>query len=217
MKTETLKSILLIAFILIAGILATCEYNRPPKPTDSNLQDTLFLSQWRREKAEKLKLVDTYNFQIQQLAQSKDSLNFSLAIHKGLLNTYRLKTKDLRAQVQNNILNDTSQTVYKIIRPVIDSLLNYQQLSDSACDLNITNLESSVANRDSTIRLYIGIESNLKDIQKQQELNNQLLTEQLNTAFKIQKKKTRQNKILAGSLLILSGITSALLITQNAK
>lgn len=217
MKTETRKTILIIAFALLAGVFVTCEYNQHAKPSETTLQDTLFLSQWRREKVEKLKLIDSYNVQIQQLAQSKDSLNFTLAINKDLLNSYRLKTKDLKARVQTKVLKDTSQAVYKLIRPIIDSLISYQQLSDSACDLSIRNLESSVANRDSTIRLYIGIESNLKDIQKQQELNNQLLTEQLNTAFKNQRKKARQNKILAGCLLILSGITSALLISQNAK
>lgn len=221
MKTNNILYLLILLALAGSNIVTFCENQKLSAQLQSQENpeqpDTLFLSQWRKEKTEKLKLVDNYNYQIQQLAQSKDSLNFSLAINKDLLSAYRLKTKDLRAQVQSSVQKDSLQTVYHIIRPVIDSLLKFQALSDSVCDVSITNLESGIVNRDSTIRLYAGIEVNLKDIQKQQEQNIQLLTEQLNTAYKNQKKKTRQNKILSGGLLILSGITTALLLTQNAK
>lgn len=221
MKTNNVLYLFILLALAGSNLVTICENQKLAAQLQSQENteqpDTLFLSQWRKEKTEKLKLVDNYNYQIQQLAQSKDSLNFSLVLSKSLVTAYRLKAKDLRAQVQLQVQQDTSQKVNKIIRPVIDSLLKFQELSDSACDVTISNLESGIANRDSTIRLYAGIEVNLKDIQKQQEQNIQLLTEQLNTAYKNQKKKTRQQKILSGGLLILSGITTALLLTQNAK
>lgn len=217
MKTTNPLLTLSAAFITCLALFSYCQYKEKAASSEPVLQDTIFLSQWRKEKAEKIRLVDSCTYEIQKLAQTGDSLKFCLALHKDLLKSYRLKSKDLKEQLQTKLLKDTSQLVYTEIRPVIDSLIEFVQLSDSACDVTISDLESSVANRDSTIRFYIGIESGLRDLQKVQELNTQFLTGQLNTALKNQKKKTRQNKILSGSLLILSGITTALLITQNAK
>ncbi|MGZ3930994.1 MAG: hypothetical protein ACXVP0_06390, partial [Bacteroidia bacterium] len=59
--------------------------------------------------------------------------------------------------------------------------------------------------------------SKLRDIQRQQEIDNQVLTEQLNTAWKMQRRKTQQNKVLAGGLLILTGITSSLILIKSLK
>lgn len=217
MKTNQLATFLITGFIICLCLLSYCHYCEQATPEENNVQDTLFLNQWRKEKSEKQKLLSTYTQKIQQLNQSEDSLNFILSLHKDLLKSYRYKTKELSQQLQNKQLRDSSQKNGKIILPILDSLIKFQDLSDSACDINIANLESSLANRDSTIRFYVRIESTLKDLQKQQDLNNQVLTQQLNTAYKMQKKKARQNKLLSGGLLILSGITSALFITQTTK
>lgn len=217
MKTNNPVLILVAAVMTCVALFSYCHFNGQSPLSEPVLQDTIFLSQWRKEKAEKLKIIDSCTYEIQKLAQSKDSLKFCLALNKDLLMAYRLKSKDLKAQLQTEILKDTSKSRYAEIRPVIGSLIEFVQLSDSACDLTITTLESSVANRDSTIRFYIGIETGLRDLQNKEELNNQFLTQQLTLALKIQKKKTRQNKILSSSLLILSGITTALLISQNNR
>jgi hypothetical protein len=100
---------------------------------------------------------------------------------------------------------------------LLDSLINSQTRSDTACDQTIAALENSLANSDSSLLFQKQIEYNLRDLGKEQELRNEYLNEQLKIAFKAQKKKTRQNKLLKAGILILTGITTSLFITQSLK
>lgn len=218
MKTTNIISKLLIAILLCSNIFTYCNlHQKSENPvTENTLTDTIFLSQWRKEKAEKLKLIDGYNFRLQQLAQTKDSLNFSLAISKNLMTSYRLRSNDLAEQLRGEVgMAHSDSMLHPQIKTLIDSVIIYKYKADSACDESIANLESGILNRDSTIRVFTQITRQWQEIQKEQELQNQALTTNLKTALKQQKRKSRQNKILAGGLILLSGITTAILISPK--
>ncbi len=210
----------IIAVVLICiAVLGTCEFIQSPKSEQVPLQDTLFLSQWRREKKEKLEAIVKYEKKLSELRNANDSLRTIVTEKKKSLSAYRLKTKYLQEELKQAITNlDTSYfKAGDSLSPLLDSLTNLQNLSDTACDQTIHALENVVANRDSSLIFHKLVENNFRELQKEQELANQYLTNQLNTAFKNQRKKSRQNKLLSGGLLILSGITTSLLLTQSLK
>ena len=99
----------------------------------------------------------------------------------------------------------------------VDSLVVSQNLSDRECDETISLLENTLANRDTTIQVQQRVESDLKDLQIEQDLKNKYMEDQLKVALKVQKRKARQNKLLAGGLVFISGIVTAILITQHQK
>jgi hypothetical protein len=218
MEVLKVKNGIIAALLICIAVFTTCEFVQKPKSEESTFQDTLFLSQYRREKKEKLATIAKYEAKLSILQTANDSLRVEVAEKKKSISAYRFKAKYWQAELKQAITNlDSTQTKRDSLLPLLDSLITNQQFSDTACDQTIHNLENVVANRDSSIYFHKQVEDNLRDIQKQQELSNQYLTERLNTAFKNQRKKSRQNKLLAGGLLILSGITTSLLLTQSLK
>lgn len=219
MEGIKVKNGIIAALLICIALLGTCEFIQSPQPEQAPLQDTLFLSQWRREKKEKLEAIVKYENKLSDLQNLNDSLRTIVTEKKKSLSAYRLKTKYLQEELKQAITSlDTSYfKAGDSLSPLLDSLIVEQQFSDTACDQTIHALENVVANRDSSLVFHKLVENNFRELQKQQELANQYLTNQLNTAFKNQRKKSRQNKLLAGGLLILSGITTSLLLTQSLK
>lgn len=219
MKTETIKTGIIAVLFLCAAFLATCEFSRPPVVETTPLQDTIFLSQWRREKKEKLDLIASYESKLSRLQHKRDSLQTLVSVSKTSISGYRLQAKQFenRLKVAIAVVATKDITVNDSIGPILDSVLIAHVQSDAACDTTIHLLETLVANRDSSLIFQKQIETNLRDLNKEQELRTQTLTEQLNLAFKVQRKKSRQNKVLAGGILILSGITTSLLLTNSHK
>ena len=220
METSKIKNGIIVLLFICIGIFATCEFTKQLQQTaDPTSQDTLFLSQWRREKQEKLDLIATYEKELTRLQHDNDSMQVLVTQTKTITSAYRFKAKHFEQQLREAIASVVPKDSLTVdsISPILDSLIIAHNQSDTACDVTINVLEMMVASRDSSILFHKQIENNLRDIQKEQELRNKYLTDQLNTAFKSQKKKSRQNKLLAGGLLILSGITTSLLLTQSLK
>ena len=219
MEASKIKTLVIIILIGIIALLTTCELTKTQTPLDSVTQDTIFLSQWRREKKEKQNLILRYQTKLSKLQSQKDSLQNLVQESKHSMRVYRTKSQVYQNQFKQALAKlvslDSLQT--DTLTPIFDSLTVNQAYSDSACDDTIDLLQLTVANRDTALKFQKQIEVNLRDLNKEGELRNQYLTDQLNTAFKAQRKKARQNKILAGGLLILSGITTSLLLTQNLK
>lgn len=222
MKITMNKAGFLTIILVSIALFATCEFTKQIAATDNPIEtaDTVFLSQWRREKLEKVKLIGTYEAKLTKLQKDNDSLKKVVADKKENLAAYRLKEKILQEQLKSKV--SKADTGYAAIArdsipQIVDSLLLASQQNDTACDETIHELENQVANRDSAIFLHKRVEINLRDLQEEQQLQNRYLTEKLNTVFKNQRKKSRQNRILAGGLLILSGITSSVLLTQSLK
>lgn len=219
MQTSKIKNWIIIALTTLLAILSTCEFSKPVVVPSADLQDTIFLSQWRREKAERALQTINYTKQVERLQKQKDSLQKTVDDSKAKISRFRTKAGSLEKQLQaitsNTITGDSVSK--KEIAPLVDSLVIAGDNSDRSCDETIVLLETIVANRDSSIIFQKQIEANLRDLGKEQELRNKYLTDQLNIAYKAQKRKTRQNKLLAGGLLILSGITTSLLISHSVK
>ncbi len=216
MENSKAKSIIIVVLAFAIILLGTCEVHRHfSGKSDAPALDTLSSSLYKQEKE---KLIAAYEEKIGRLQQQKDSLWFLVAVKKADFVEARPKVKHYQAELKKQLsYPDTIVLNRDSLRSLADSLFVYQDRADTACIQTINALEQVVANRDSCISFQKLVESNLKDLQKEQELKAQYLTDQLNTALKLQRKKARQNKILAGGILLLSGITTAVLMPQYLK
>lgn len=216
MDKSEIKSIIIVALALCTIILGTCEVrHRLQEPEPMPVIDTL---QFHNYKVEKEKEIESYRDKIGRLQQVKDSLWFLAVVSKVEFQQTRPKVKHYQAKLKETLQLPEETTGFKdSLLAVSDSLIYYQDRADSACIETITTLEEVVANRDSSILLYKEVEINLRDIQKAQSLQTQQLTEQLNNAYKAQRKKSRQNKWLAGGLVFISCIATAIIIPHYSK
>ena len=208
---------LLIAFALFSLIVSigTCTFTNHAKPPELHPESDSIASLWIKEKQQ---LQVQYHKQIEKLQSGKDSLRKIAIEKKKALLQHRNQAALLEDQLKSFITNaDSGYVLSDSIKPLSDKYFAAQAESDSACDSTISTLEQIVANRDSSILLFQKSETNMRDLQREQELRNQILTEELNTAYKSQKKKIIQNKFLAGGLIFISGLTTTLLINQSLK
>lgn len=222
MKTVQLKNGIIAGLvILIFSIcLFTCHQQSPQTADNPNIStDTLFLYQWRAERNAKEQLVKEYEKTINVLEDKNFTLSKLNSSNKLQLRYYRTKeillTKNLQSYI-NDLANKDSCVNDSII-PLINELTEFRDSANNQCDTTITLLEQQLINRDSLLLLRKQIEIQLRDFNKEQALQNNYLTNQLNTAYKQQKKKSRQNKLLAGGLLILSGITTSILLIHSQR
>lgn len=199
-------------------MLTTCHFKgcKDESKSELNTTDTLFLNQWRKEKVEKTKLITSYENSIRKLQIGKDSLLKEVQLKKQSIASFRFKTAHYEDLLREHLAS--SDTVNKkVAELLLDSLLISRNESDTVCDETINQLETVIVNRDSVIDLHEKVEFNLKEIQKAGELEITFLTAQLNDTKKDLRRKTRQNKLLSGGLILLSGIATSLLITQHLK
>jgi len=210
------KSIIIVVLSLLVILLGTCEVHQHVRKANTVTKvDTLSNRLYRQEKQQQ---IVAYEKKIDHLQQQKDSLWFEVVAKKSLVSTLRPKVKQYQARLTEKIEQlDSNCTSRDSLRIIADSLIVIQNNEDTACVETINTLEKIVANRDSTISIQNLVETNLRDIQKEQDLKSKYLTDQLNIALKVQRKKARQNKILSGGILLLSGITTAVLIPHYLK
>ena len=210
------KNILIGFAVLICIVcIGTCTLNKtiPDKPPA--IIDTTFVGKW---KAKKEFLLKRYDEELIKLQTENDSLKGEVGLKKKLLFVYRSKSNVLENRLKVFAKKLDSSRVYaESLSPLADSLVNAQTLNDSTCNQMIRALEQVVANRDSSISVYKNETATLRDLRKEQADREQLLTEQLNIAFKNQKRIALKGKFIAGGLILLSGFTSALLINQHIK
>jgi hypothetical protein len=213
------KSAFVLLILSCVFMLTTCQFKGcdDGSKSEANTTDTLFLNQWRREKAEKTKLVNDYQYKIAKLKSVKDSLVKEVELKKQSLASFRFKAGYFEDQLKKKILSSSDSLNSSAASSILDSLIITQNKSDTICDSTINTLERIVNNRDSAICFHQQIEMNLQEIQKSQELNVSFLNEQLLIANKSLRKKSRQSKLLSGGLLVLSGLTASFLITQHLK
>jgi len=210
------KSAFVLLILSCVFMLATCQFKGCDKESKSisETPDTLFLNQWRKEKKEKADMILSYESRIAFMRSASDSLRKEVDRKKQSIVGLRFKAKYFEQQLRNTI--SASDSSYQTVS-LLDSLSFSQNQSDSACDETIHSLEKLVGNRDSVIAFHQIIESNLKDLQQRDKVDTEYLTERLNDALKLNRRKAIQNKVLAGGLLLLSGISTSLLVTQQLK
>lgn len=212
------KSAFVLLIISCVFMLTTCQFKGCDKENTSAVEtrDTLFLNQWKREKAEKLKLVDDYKLAMGKLQSSKDSLLIVVDSKKKSIASLNFKTAHYEDLLRERLVsNDTLDKGGAI--SLLDSLVKNQNENDTACSQAIQTLEMVVANRDSVIVYHEKTELALEQIQKNNEVEISFLTAQLNDDKRLLRRKTRQNKFLSAGLVLLTGITSSILITQQLK
>lgn len=212
------KSAFVLMVMSFIFMLTTCQFKscKDENKSEVNTTDTLFLNQWRKEKAEKINLITNYENSIRKLQISKDSLFKDVQIKRNSIASFRFKTAHYEDLLRYHLASSDT-TNKKVSELLLDSLMISQDRSDTACDETINGLENIIANRDSIIDLHEKVEFNLKEIQKTSDLNVVFLTAQLNDNRTLLRKKTRQNKLLSGGLVLLTGIATTLLITQHLK
>src|ERR1035437_3073214 len=191
MQSVKSKFGILIALLLCATVIGTCSLVQHPTDTSPHpTQDNTFIKQWKTEKAE---LQKKYEAKISTLQTQNDSLQNILSEKKKVLASYRFKAEYLQTQLKEVLVKvDSSRLFPDSVMPIATNYFDAQAQSDNSCDSTIQTLEQITANRDSTIVLYKQAESNLLDLQKEQEARIQSLTEELNTVYKSQKRKTVQ-------------------------
>lgn len=215
---ESIKGKLLLVGILSLLMLAivTCNYQcKQVAKSVSELQDTTIFNSLKKVH---LKIEKKYNEQLVQLNITKGSLGKEVEKNKRMLSAYQIKARNMKEQLRDAISKADSNVVSQdTLSKLSEAYFNVQYQSDSLCLETIENLQSVIENRDSSIVIHEQVEDNLRDLQKEQELRTQYLTEQINTFHKQLKRKSRQNKILKGGIFLLTGIATSLIIIQAAK
>lgn len=215
MEKSEIKSALLVALAYLVVLMGTCQFRETARNRQKAEFDTVKDSLYRHEKELQITGLEG---QIKALSHRNDSLLQKAAVEKSTYSAVRPKVKIYQQALSDKIAQlDSSCVQADSLKQITDSLIVFQNQADSACIETINTLEQVVANKDSSLLIQNQITRNLRDLEKEQALKSQYLTEQLNTALKMQRRKTRQNKILAGSLLLLSGITTAILVPQYLK
>ena len=139
---------------------------------------------------EKIAMQFQYESSIARKERENDSLTVIAEAKKKTLAAYRFKASYLQGQLQELLKTaDSTHTVPDSLPAIASEYFTAENKNDTACAETIHSLEQVVANRDSTIVVFRQSETNLKDIQKDQEKRIELLAQELDTAYKVQKKK----------------------------
>jgi hypothetical protein len=147
----------------------------------------------------------------EMLSKTQDNL---LAVKKSLKQTQRslvsLAQKDTAGRAILEQLSDCDSLKQKV--------LEYSVKVDSASteyECTISQLEDLVAIKEAELLVCRSSYLSMKRFADVNLLRERRLTEDLQTAYKVQRRKVNQNKLLAGGMLILSGITTTLYINAN--
>lgn len=201
---------------LITGLflsLSTCNTGEKEKPDKTELIKA-------SEKAER---IDTdYKEAFESLKTHSDSLQKELSFTQNKLKATKLKLNQSQSALIAFAEKKSDSTSLEQLLNDCDSLkqlsLAYVAWVDSTqsiYDTNIVQLQEMVATKDSQIVVCSNSYLQLKGLLDDNLERERRLTEDLNTAYKSQRRKVLQNKLLAGGMLVLSGIATTLYINAN--
>ena len=149
-----------------------------------------------------------YQKEKQEFTKVADSLKNENGKLSGKLRIARALLKKQQTVVLSNIPCDTLRK--EVV--VLNQLCNEQ---DSLCGISINSLNRSVAIRDSQIVMCNMSYLSMYDLQKENQQRQQQLADELNTAYKQNRKKRFENKMLSCGLMIMAGITTTLFIKSQ--
>jgi hypothetical protein len=203
-----------IGIFALIVLIGTCAFKQNESPPISE-PDNSYIN-FLKEKQAELNFI--YKNHFYTLQREKDSLMQLVSDKKKSLSVYRYKSKELEQQLRQVLAKvDSSKILNDSVSPLAEIYFAIQQERDSACNQSIRAMEIIAAKQDSVIVIQNREKDNFMELQKQQELNALRLTEQLNTAYKQQRKTILKSRLLSGTLILVSGFTSALLINQTLK
>ena len=209
---------ILIAFLILGSLFCTfqtCDWvERIPDLTPEKY--------WREQnEKEMFSLNQKYQQNLALLQFRNDSLTKELAITKSKLKSSKLKQQVSELKVLALAKKDTSTNVTEELSNC-DSLkkevIAYVHQVDSTQALyegTIAQLESLLAIKDTSLIVCKTSYNDLKQINEDNLRREQRLTADIEQSIKVQKRKTWQNKLLAGGFLILSGILTSILIIKK--
>jgi hypothetical protein len=145
------------------------------------------------------------NDKLNRVADSLKHKNSQLILQ---LNTARLLLKNQQKIVTGDIPCDSLRKEVLVLNQITNS-------SDSLCARGMAGLDSMVHVRETQIKICNDEYKSLYAVQKE-NLERQLrLTEELEVAYKANRKKKFENKMLGLGLMIMSGITTTLFIKSQ--
>lgn len=155
---------------------------------------------------------ETVNHEYQKAKQEFSKVADSLKTENQKLNVKLQVTRALLKKQQTVVVSNIPCDTLRKEVIVLNDLCNAQ---DSLCSATISSLNQAVAVRDSQIVMCNRSYQSLFDIQKENQQRQMQLAEELNTAYKANRKKRFENKMLTYGLMIMSGITTTLFIKSQ--
>lgn len=192
--------------------------------TCSNDKETLKPDKAAIEKTEKqVSSIDThYQNAISQLQKHSDSLQSELIRTQEKLKVIKFKLNQSQFDVVRFVKKDTvGESIAQqmndcdSLKQEVEEYVQYVDSTKIIYESNISELQTLVATKDSELVVCKSSYENLQNIVAENLQRERQLTDDLQTAFKQQRKKVIQNKLLAGGFLLLSGITTTLFIKAN--
>ena len=145
--------------------------------------------------------IKQYEFKTDSLSKKNKDLSFRL-------NNARVLLKQQQTKVVSNIPCDTLKQEVVVLNGLINN-------SDSMCIENINSLNQSIAIRDTQLIFCNRNYQSIFDLQKENRIREQQLTDALKVAYKQNKRKRFESKMLSAGLMIMTGITTTLFIKSQ--
>jgi hypothetical protein len=194
-------------------MVGTCHVHQNKSPETIPIDTLLFNSY--KEKVNALQL--EFNKQVIVLTNAKDSLQSLVKGNKKAISILKFQSQHLERSIKKAFNTHDSCFVNDSLKTTTLSYIAIQNERDSICNESVNTLELIASKQDSIVLFKNKECDNLKDLLKQNDLREKYLTEQLNTAYKQQRKILIRNKFCLGALYVMAGVTSALLINQTLK
>ena len=145
--------------------------------------------------------IKQYEFKTDSLSKKNKDLSFRL-------NSARVLLKQQQTKVVSNIPCDTLMQEVLVLNGLINN-------ADSMCIENINSLNQSIAIRDTQLIFCNRNYQSIFDLQKENRIREQQLTDELKIAYKHNKRKRFESKMLSAGLMIMTGITTTLFIKSQ--
>lgn len=199
---KQLFSAFIIGIIVCFIVVKSCD----DKPKQVNVKEI------KKEIKTSGKLAETVNHEYEKAKQEFSKVADSLKTENQKLNVKLQVTRALLKKQQTVVVSNIPCDTLRKEVIVLNDLCNAQ---DSLCSVSISSLNQAVAVRDSQIVMCNRSYQSMFDIQKENQQRQMQLAEELNTAYKANRKKRFENKMLTYGLMIMSGITTTLFIKSQ--
>jgi hypothetical protein len=118
---------------------------------------------------------------------------------------------------QHSRCNDSIAVLKDSISHLFNDCIVIQVNADSTCAKSVRSLEQLLGNAQRELSVFCQVEDNLRDREQQYELRIQQLSNELDTAYKVQKRKAESNRLISSGLKILSSLITSLYVWQTLK
>ncbi|MBA3972526.1 MAG: hypothetical protein H0X46_10400 [Bacteroidetes bacterium] len=213
-RTPVIILLLIAAVMLCTAVLfdkcSTAKKHKPDK--EQNIKTEKQILEVDKNYQQSNDLIKLHSDSLQkELNQTKQKLQVVKArLQQAEIKIVMLAKKDTTGKSVVIQLNDCDS--------LKDETVLFASLVDSTRILyenNICQLEDLVATKDSQIVICASSYTQMKNLLEDNLQRERNLTTDLQTAYKQQRKKIIQNKLLAAGFLVLSGFTTTLFINSN--